>query len=256
MSKYNWIPDTYSLTDVYVQDHPSFTLAAPSAVPSKVDLTKYCSPVFNQGQIGSCTGNALVAAIEYLENKDKDFEKDGKFIHLSRLFVYYDERMVEGTINVDGGAMIADGIKTLSQYGVCTEELWPYRENHFKDNPSDAAYTDAQTRKITAYARVNQDINSIKTTLASGYPIVFGFSVYDYFESESMAEFGDLSMPKSNEKLIGGHAVLAVGYDDSKQRVTVRNSWGEDWGQDGYFTMPYQYISDASLARDFWTITK
>lgn len=252
--KYNWIPDTYSLTDVYVQDHPAFTLSP--TIPDKVDLRDHCSPVENQGSIGSCTGNALVGALEYLENKDKDFEKGDQFVNLSRLFVYYDERMVEGTVDKDAGAMIADGIKTLSEYGVCTETIWPYDEGKFKVKPSDAAYADALTRKITAYARVNQDIDSIKKTLASGYPIVFGFTVYDAFESESMAEFGDLSLPRANERLIGGHAVLCVGYNDHKKRVIVRNSWGSDWGQDGYFTMPFGYISNPSLARDFWTITK
>ena len=257
--KYHWKRDYHDECAVYAHHHPSFKLAAPVALPANVDLRKFCSPVFDQGQIGSCTGNALVGAMEYLENKSKEFEVGGKFVNLSRLFVYYNERNMEGTINQDAGAQISDGVKSLATQGVCTEAAWPYFTYEYAKKPSATAYTDAATRKITAYARVERTsgITGIKQALAAGYPIVFGFTVYESFESEDMAQSGVLNMPNTiSEQCMGGHAVLMVGYDDASQRVIVRNSWGPQWGQHGYFTMPYAYVTDNLLSNDFWTITK
>lgn len=254
---FHWKRDYHHADDQYVHNHESFTLTS-QVLPPVVDLRKYCSPVFDQGQIGSCTGNALVGALEYLENKDKDFEVHNQFVSLSRLFVYYNERMMEGDINQDGGAQISTGIKVLSSIGAASEMVWPYQVWKFKTKPVKKAYDDALTRKITAFARVsrNNGMDDIKKVLASGYPIVFGFTVYDSFMSPQVAKTGVLSMPKAKEGCEGGHAVLMVGYNDQNQTVLVRNSWGPDWGQNGYFTMPYQYVVDRNLASDFWTITK
>ena len=252
---YGWVKQPENPDNVYIENHSAFLLAA-APLPQKVDLRPHCSPVFDQGQIGSCTGNSLVGALEYLENKDKDLTANGQFVHLSRLFVYYNERSVEGTINEDAGALISDGIKVLVDQGACSEATWPYDEKRLKDKPTDAAYQDAVTRKITAYARVKQDMDSIKTALASGYPIAFGFTVYESFESEEVAQSGQATMPGFFDKAVGGHAVLMVGYNDHTKTVIVRNSWGPDWGDNGYFTLPYKYIENPELASDFWTITK
>ena len=145
--------------------------------------------------------------------------------------------------------MIRDGIKTLVSLGVCPESEWSYDTNTFTEKPSITTYADALKYKITAYYRL-----TILDTLASGFPFVFGFSVYESFESDQVALISIVPLPAENEQLLGGHAVMAVGYDNSKQQFIVRNSWGTSWGQKGYFFMPYAYLTNANLSSDFWTI--
>jgi C1A family cysteine protease len=243
MRKYTWKPD--------LPDHRDFAYAPLSlTLPPKADLRPFCSPVEDQGQLGSCTGNALVGAMEVLENIEKT-----AFVDLSRLFVYYNERAMEGTIKQDAGAQIRDGVKTLAQKGVCTEPLWPYNIAKFKNKPPAKCFVDGLTRKVAVYSRLNTT-DDMRNCLAAGFPFVFGFSVYDSFESATVAKIGIVNLPAKGEKLLGGHAVLAVGYDDSTQRFIVRNSWGPGWGQAGYFTIPYAYLANRSLSDDFWTIRK
>ncbi|HVJ44701.1 MAG TPA: C1 family peptidase [Dongiaceae bacterium] len=240
--RYDWIPD--------LPDHRDdvYQVKRRLALPTKVDLSAKCSPVEDQGDLGSCTANALAGALEFLEDVDGTPFKD-----ISRLFIYYGERAIEHTINQDSGAQIRDGVKFLHQIGVCSEDLWPYVIAKFKQRPPAAAYADASGRKITSYSRVI-GINALRACLAAGFPVVFGFTVYDGFESDAVARTGKLNMPKPTERALGGHAVLAVGYDDGTKRVKVRNSWGAGWGLKGYFTMPYDYIGNPQLADDFWTI--
>ncbi len=219
-----------------------------AGLPKKVDLRGKCSPVENQGQLGSCTANALVGALEFLELKD-----NARFVDLSRLFVYYNERLIEGTVDEDSGAFLRDGIKSLAREGVCPEKEWPYRINVFRQKPTPACYAHAKRREITSYHRINST-DEMRICLAEGFPFVFGFTVYNSFESAAVARSGLLNMPAKNERVVGGHAVMAAGYDDRQKRFIVRNSWGADWGQDGYFTMPYQYLGSRNLSDDFWTI--
>jgi len=241
---YGWVPDRPDHRDKLYA-----TIARPpKALPSKVDLHDGCSPVENQGQLGSCTANALVGNLEFLEKK-----AGHNPTNLSRLFIYYNERAMEGTIGEDAGAMIRDGVKSLVKWGVCTEKLWPYKIVKFTKKPSLACYKQAGNHQVTSYHRII-GLQQMKQCLAEGYPFVFGFTVYEGFESAQVAKTGQLNLPKPNEKELGGHAVLAVGYDDQAERILVRNSWGTDWGIQGYFTMPYDYISDDNLADDFWTL--
>lgn len=220
----------------------------PSRLPAKVDLRPLCSPVEDQGQLGSCTGNALVGAVEFLEKKDK-----APFADLSRLFIYYNERLIEHTVKSDSGAQIRDGIKTLAKQGVCTEKLWPYDIAAFAKKPSAACYSDASNHQITSYQRI-VTLDEMRTCLSDGFPFVFGFTVYESFESAEVARTGIVNMPKRTERILGGHAVLAVGYDNTTKRFIVRNSWGVGWGIRGYFTIPYAYLTDRNLSDDFWTI--
>ena len=242
---YGWLPD--------LPDHRDFLYAAvrPKAVklPPAVDLRAGCSPVENQKALGSCTANALVGALEFLENKISA----STFADLSRLFVYYNERSIEGTVSSDSGAFLRDGIKSLAIQGVCEEKLWPYRISDFVKKPSPACYKAAKEHTISSYHRLST-VDEMRSCLADGFPFVFGFTVYESFESPEVEKTGILDMPKPSEKTVGGHAVMAAGYDDKAKRFLIRNSWDTTWGQAGYFTMPYDYLGDRNLSDDFWTI--
>jgi len=245
-SGYGWMPDLPDHRDLmYNQLRP-----VPPSLPESVDLRPFCSLVEDQGQLGSCTGNALAGALEFLEQKDRI-----PFTDLSRLFIYYNERAIEHSVKADSGAQIRDGVKSLTKQGVCSEKKWPYVISKFTAKPTAVCYKEAQKHLISSYHRI-LTLDEMRTCLAEGYPFVFGFTVYESFESLHVAQTGVVNMPKSSERVVGGHAVLGVGYDDSQRRFIVRNSWGTNWGQKGYFTIPYGYLASRNLADDFWTIRK
>jgi C1A family cysteine protease len=245
ISRYGWQPD--------LPDHRDHLYAAPmemiGAIPASVDLRAQCPPVYDQGQLGSCTANAIAGALEFdrLKQKISDFAP-------SRLFIYYNERVMEHTVDSDSGAQIRDGIKSVGKLGDCPETEWPYTISKFKTKPTAKCYADALKYTAVSYQRVTQTLGELKGCLASGFPFVFGFTVYESFESASVAKSGHAPLPKSGEQTVGGHAVVGVGYDDAKQWFIVRNSWGNSWGMKGYFTLPYSYLTDNNLADDFWTI--
>jgi C1A family cysteine protease len=217
-------------------------------LPPSIDLRGLNPPIYDQGQLGSCTANGIARLVEF------DFMKQKlPIIMPSRLFIYYNERAMEGTISQDSGANIRDGIKTINTLGVCDERLWAYNIAKFKQKPPAICYTDALLTKSIKYMVVTQDLNSIKSALVLGYPVVIGFEVKTSFESATVAKTG-IYTPKANEKIIGGHCVVIVGYDDSTQRFIIANSWGIDWGQLGYFTMPYSEVLNTSISSDFWVI--
>jgi len=178
-----------------------------------------------------------------------------KLIQVSRLFQYYATRKIEGTVSEDAGATIRDAIKTGAVYGVADEAVWPYDITKFTMNPPAAIWTTAATHKVTSYHSIaDGDTQSMKSVLASGFLIGFGFQVYDFFMSAEMAKKGVLPVPGPSEQLQGGHAVCLVGYDDSKKAFLVRNSWGTGWGLSGYFWMSYDYVANTALASDFWVV--
>ncbi|MCX6121191.1 MAG: C1 family peptidase [Ignavibacteriales bacterium] len=243
--RYGWIPDVPDQRDfLYSAVRPTI------AIPPHIDLRPTCPTIEDQGNLGSCTGNALAGAIEFLERKN-----GVPFVDASRLFIYYNERALEGTIKSDAGAMIRDGIKTLKNQGVCSETRWPYIISKFAAKPGAACYKEALKRQITSYHRI-LTLDDMRTCLADGFPFVFGFTVYESFESQEVARNGIVQMPQPSERSLGGHAVLAVGYNDEERRFIVRNSWGTDWGQKGYFTIPYEYLASRNLADDLWTIRR
>ncbi|HEY3831586.1 MAG TPA: C1 family peptidase [Acidimicrobiia bacterium] len=245
-ARYGWLPD---LPDQ--RDH--LFAAAPGVLtelPRSVDLRPECPPVYDQGDINSCTANAIAAAVEF----DLMREKLDSFMP-SRLFIYWNERVIEHSTKSDSGAHIRDGIKSVAKAGYCPETDWPYAAADLYTEPSTAAVDKAKPHHITSYQRVARDLAQMKGCLASGYVFAFGFTVYNSFESEQVRKSGELDMPQQGESVIGGHAVVAVGYDDSDQRFIVRNSWGDKWGLAGYFTMPYAYLTQRSLSSDFWRIS-
>ena len=243
---YGWVPD--------LPDHRDLIYSAPvtalQTLPPRANLTSQCPPVYDQGQLGSCTANAIGAAIEFEQMKQK---LSDVFIP-SRLFIYFNERSMEGTVESDSGAQIRDGIKSVAKQGVCPEKMWPYIIANFRTKPAKKFYVEALKHRVVLYQRLVPTLNQLRGCLASGYPFVFGFTVYESFESATVAKSGHLGMPGPQEKTMGGHAVMAVGFDDSKQWFIIRNSWGPKWGLKGYFTIPYSYITDSQLADDFWTI--
>ncbi len=220
-------------------------------LPPKVSLRAGMPPVYNQGQLGSCTANALAAQLDYTRHLQGE-----DFIGPSRLFIYFNERDMEGTTNSDSGAMGRDGIKSLATQGVCPETEWPYNILNFAVRPPKKCYQDAIKFESVSYKRVDHtDLHAIRSALARKLPISMGFTVYESFESPEVAETGIMPIPHIGEQIMGGHEVLIVGYDDSKGCVEVRNSWSDSWGDQGYFWMPYEFVS-SRLCSDFWVIEK
>jgi len=243
---YGWVRD--------IPDARDFLYAAPlirfpQGLPPAVDLRSESPPVYDQGQLGSCTGNGIAGAIEFDQRKQGTPE-----FTPSRLFIYYNERVIEGTVNQDSGAQIRDGIKAVATIGAPPETDWPYDIAEFAQKPPPKAYADAKQDLVSSYARVAQDLTQMQGCIAVGYPFVFGFTVYESFESEQVAQTGIVPMPASGETVVGGHCVVAVGYDDSKRTFIIRNSWGTAWGLQGYCLMPYEYLITPHLANDFWTM--
>jgi C1A family cysteine protease len=219
-------------------------------LPPKVDLRREFPPVYNQGQVNSCTANAIAGAMEF------DALKQGmKDVYTpSRLFIYYNERLMEGTEGKDVGGQIRDGIKSIGGQGDCPEHHWPYREETVTQKPTADCYSQARGFKALEYQRISHNLDHMKACLASGYPFVFGIKVYSSFQGQAVANSGRLNMPRKGEKSVGLHAVVACGYDDSQRRFIARNSFGSDWGMKGYFTIPYAYLLDSKISHDFWTI--
>lgn len=223
-------------------------------LPPAFDLSNDPSqpPIYDQGDLGSCTAQAIAAAIQF-ERRDALAKED--FIP-SRLFIYYNERVLEGTVKVDAGAQIRDGIKSVAALGACHEKHWPYDINKFTKKPVKACYKDGVKHAAVQYHRATRDLPSFKAAIFDRNLVVIGIAVYESFMSEETARTGIVKMPSRKEKMLGGHAVAVVGYNDATQCFVVRNSWGEEWGNNGFFHLPYEFITDSDLSDDFWVITR
>ncbi len=258
--RYGWKPD--------FPDHRDQFFTAPRAtlqnLPPSFDLTVADPlinfPIYDQGQIGSCNANALAAAVQF------DRLKNGQtpdFVP-SRLFLYYNERQIENTVQYDSGAYLRDGMKVLQQTGICPEADWAYDATPAPcdscpfpvgskpaTQPPQQAYDDAANYTITSYQSLQQILGQLQGALVSGFPFAFGFTV---FSSWANTDSTIIPLPMPSDSQAGGHAVLAVGYDNSTSLFKFRNSWGPGVGDAGYFYIPYAYITNPSLASDFWVI--
>lgn len=269
--KFGWIPDYPDIRD-YTDKHEKIkpllsklSLPKGSSLPGNADLRKWCSGIENQGGIGSCTSHAVAGVVEYFENK-----AFGKHIEASRLFLYKVTRNMLHSKG-DTGAFLKSAIGALVLFGVPPEEFCPYDESKFDVEPNAFCYAFAQNYRCISYFRhdpagasTKDVLTSIKKYVYSGIPSVFGFTVYS---SMRQANDGFIPFPGKNESIMGGHAVVAVGYDDkmkiknpasgetSTGALLIRNSWGEEWGESGYGWLPYEYVLQG-LAMDFWSILK
>lgn len=220
-------------------------------VPKKIDLRPICPPVFDQGSLGSCSANAGVSARMMLSNIR---------VPLSRLYLYYKERELEGTTKEDSGATMRAVCKALQKYGTCKEICWPYRIEKYAKRPCCIANLAAKKYKICSYKCFDtdedtDDIMQIKQYLfATHRPVLIGVQVYDSFESNFTTETGFIPIPDTTkEALLGGHAILVVGFDDNIQSFIIMNSWGKDWGDNGFGYLPYDFVT-LKFAFDFWVI--
>jgi len=243
-----WKPDLPDFRDRVL----SLPAEKTASLPSSVDLRKseaLAFEIYDQGNLGSCTANAIGAAFHF-----EQLRQGLRGFTPSRLFIYYNERSMEGTVEKDNGAYIRDGIKSLNKEGICPESMWPYDIDTFTQKPDEICYKEATLNTCKEYARVPQTMEDMKGCINEGFPFVFGFAVFESFMTHEVATTGIMPMPDEFEGILGGHAVQACGYDDENQWFIVRNSWGEEWGDKGYFYMPYEYISNTQLCSDLWAV--
>ena len=249
---YGWKRDKKDSRDLYHQ----FKLNHVHKSIKTVDMRDHCPTIYDQGALGSCSANAIAAAYEFDEMK----QNEENVFTPSRLFIYYNERVMDGSVDEDDGAEIRDGIKSIHKIGVCPEKMWSYDIDKFADKPSEKCYEDAKLHHSVEYRRVRQNLGQMKHCLIEGFPVVFGFNVFESFDDDwsKIKEGGDgvMPIPKEGEKVDGGHAVVCCGFDDNKKAFIIRNSWGEDWCIDGYFYMPYEFMLNQEWCGDFWTIKR
>ncbi len=253
------LPDFRDYEAKNVLEPKSKALKAPKTLPAKKDLSNLCSPVEDQENIGSCTANAGVGLLEYYENKAYG---KGSYLDASRLFLYKTTRNLLGWSG-DTGAWLRTTMQAMVLFGIPPEKYWPYETADFEKEPGAFHYSFASHYQSIQYYRLDQPgmkatelLDTIKNHLAAGYPSMFGFTVYNFGNAD-----GEFAYPSPSDTVQGGHAVIAIGYDDNRKIGTkkgalkIRNSWGTGWGQGGYGWLPYAYVLDG-LAVDFWSLFK
>jgi C1A family cysteine protease len=242
--KNGWIPDRPDQRDH--QFAPRLDIRV--QLPASVDLRPNLPPVWDQGDVGSCVGHG-VAAAHYVAQK-----LSGAKVPMlpSRLFIYYNGRAIDGTINQDAGTYIRSAVKGIAKLGVAEERLWKYNVNNWPNKPVQVAYINAMKHQALTYQRVdNANLYALRAALASGMVVPFGATLYDSFYKPVDSV---IPMPLLTEQSIGGHCMAIVGYDDAKQLFLVRNSWGKSWCNGGCHWMPYAYITSRNLCDDFWVL--
>lgn len=239
-NKFGWIPDNPDC-------HDQYTIYSSANNTHLVDLRNISPGIYNQRVIKSGVANALAGLYEF-----HLIQKDINIVFIpSRLFIYYNQRVLMNSTEYDSGSQIKTGLQVLKQYGVCPETKWPYHNDYLEYEPLNECY-EYPIEKFTYY-RLHHTIDSLKSALTNKNPFVFGMALYSEFLE--IKEDGVLAMPNKDSKYLGGQCVMAVGYDDNKQSFIIRNSFGVEWGDKGHFYMPYDYITETNLCRDFWIIS-
>lgn len=255
---FGWTRDGHDYQDLLY----SAPLAVLKALPANVDLRSQLPPVFDQGRIGSCSANAIAAAVSF---QKRNAGAMADFMP-ARLFIYYNQRAIERTTEVDTGGQIRNGLKSISQMGVCPESMWPYDDTPADEvtrqfpgyapagiEPPEECYKVAINHASISYLRITRSLSQMRACLAEGHPFIFGFEVY-----QSMYDAGRprrvVPLPSEGERRRGSHVAMVVGYNDVRQRFLVRNSWGPDVHNRGHFLLPYSYLLDKNLSDDFWTV--
>jgi C1A family cysteine protease len=217
-------------------------------LPRAVDLRPLCPPVYDQRTLNSCSAHAIGAALWYDERLTRPDAAPP-----SRLFIYYNERVREHEVPHDAPVSLRDGYKSVATRGVCPEHMWPYRVGRYARKPPGRCYEAARSVRALTYFRLHRNLPVMKACLAEGSPFTLGVSVHERFMSAEVKRTGVIPLPRRGERLLGGHAMLVVGYHDASRRFIVRNSWGRQWGLEGYCTLPYEFALHPNLAWDFWT---
>lgn len=240
--------DRYSPLDWHYQPRA----AVRRRLPDVVDLRSHCPPVYDQLHLNSCSANALAAALRFDQIRDGRHRAAAP----SRLFLYYNERLLAGVSEENTAVSLRDGYRTIARVGSCSERLWPYDVRRFKRKPTAACYRSARRHVAIEYYRIRRVISHLRACLAERYPFVCGVAVHQSFLSRGVQTSGAVPVPGARDAYVGGHAMLAVGYDDPQRLFIVRNSWGPAWGHHGYGYLPYQFIVAPALAWDFWTMRR
>jgi C1A family cysteine protease len=256
-----WKPDLPDFRDRYMTaPHPTAVAALPKAA-TLPNATTMLPPIRDQGDQGSCTGHSTRTAVQYKRAAEKKAS-----LELSPRFIYFNARVIEGTVNQDAGAMIRDVIKGVNKLGVASEKLCPYSDKVLTQRPTSQAYKEALDDQVLKYERVQQNHDYVAHCIVSGNPIVIGMTVYESMMSDQVANNGLLPMPTADDGVDGGHAICVVAYDDTmsilgqKGGVLIANSWGQEWGckgpngTRGYFWMPWRYLLDTDLVDDLWSV--
>jgi C1A family cysteine protease len=258
IKRYGWRPDLPDHRDrIYNLERP---IARVEQLAPVFSLRGKMPAVYNQGELGSCTGNGVAGVLEHQEMTQGEGAQTP-----SRLFIYYNERAIEGTVGEDSGAQIRDGIKVVAQQGAPPESLWPYDIARFAEKPAPSIYAEAAKHEAIQYLRVipGGRGSPVRTPISQGFPVVFGFSVPERFKGAWDARSELLPLPSPGEGIIGGHCTVIVGWDFSCSRFPVnafevRNSWGPEWGDAGHFWMDARWIYDPwlGLSSDFWVVER
>jgi C1A family cysteine protease len=240
--------DSVSPLDWKYRPHSSVV----NRLPASVDLRRHCPPVYDQLHLNSCSANAIAAALRY------DEIREGR-LHVpspSRLFIYYNERVLAGCVGTNSPVSLRDGYRTVSKVGVCPDTMWPYHIRRFRRAPTPGCFEAAHRHRAIAYYRIRRAIVDLRACLAQKFPFVMAIAVHQSMMNRDVTRTGLVPVPTRHDKIRGGHAVLAVGYDHARRLLIFRNSWGHRWGLGGYGYLPYAFLADAALSWDFWTMRR